>query len=231
MKLLLFIFIAAVGGVIYYHYANLQSPAQIVLGLDPSVSVRQNCAAIEQTAKAFLTQPGVGEGSSLTFLAMGRAAHDPEPRRVFEERIPFPSGEVFGNDPAAFEKKKEAFVKSVRTACDAISSTPDSPILRLVQRGIEHLRQSCSPAGTCYMTVKTDLLEESGDALLTAVIARAAKDSSVTLPPELSGSIDNAWHSSNLLRRLGNHVSPARFSPRFTRNAGAYLERPVYPSR
>jgi hypothetical protein len=125
---------------------------------------------------------------------MGKSALAPEPRPVFAAEMPVLKRDVYGEEIAQQEhlKATAALLAKVRQTCEAKDGASDSPILRLVQRGVEHLRQSCTPTALCHLLVKTDLIEENGDRRLTAAIARAAKDDDVALPAELAGSIDNA---------------------------------------
>lgn len=191
MKLLMLLILVAIIVAIFVHQ---EAPrAYAVVGPDTSLSVSMNCANIEQVISALMKRQGMREGSTIAFFKIGDGPNDPEPKRLLELIVPGESENFYNRDQArkGYEKKVKELTAAIRQSCEAIAPTKFSPILRMVTRSIEHLRTLCPKDGPCYATFKTDLVDDV-DAQLAPVIAKAAKDPSIALPPELSGSIDNA---------------------------------------
>ncbi len=192
MKFLAFCFIIALVGVGIYVHIHTTPPAHIVITPDNSGSVEPGCNGLIQATQMLLGTEDFQKGSTVTLLAMGRSALAPEPRRVFSAQIPTESEDVYGKDPDAYKEAMNRFLMGLQNACSEAQSSPaaDSPILRLVERGLAHLRTVCAPNGGCYLIVKSDLIE-TVDARLTRAISRAASDGSVSVAPELAGTLDN----------------------------------------
>lgn len=197
MKFLAFCFIIALVGAGVYEYTHTTPPAHIVISPDNSESVEPGCNGLIQATQTLIGQAGFQKGSTVTLLAMGRSALAPEPRLVFSQEIPTESEEVYGSNPDAYKKAMETFLKSLHRSCGEAQAIPasDSPILRLMERSIAHLRTLCAPKGGCYAVIKSDAIE-TVDVRLARVISRAAVDGSVTLPPELVGALDNTGISN-----------------------------------
>lgn len=183
-----FCFGTLAGAVAVVDYALRPPTGHIGLGVDPSLSVKRDCSGLRAMAETLTFAKSIQEGSTLTLLAMG----DPEPLRLFDKPLPISSDNVFGRDEAAFKKRRENFFAELQAACEATPTIPRSPVLRLVSRGIAHLRgRGCASAGLCYFTFQTDLNDDV-DPKLGPVLQRAAEDPNVELTPELAGAIDNA---------------------------------------
>lgn len=193
MKTLLFIVVIFIilGSIAYIEVIHSQPPVQILAAMDHSSSVAGNCSGLEQETRSAIAQQGIRNGSMFTILLMGSSTQDAEPRVIFSHPIPVPSSNIYGRNPVAFEKRHSEFLAKVRSACESTGRAQDSPIFRMFQRAVDQLRRTCSPTAMCYLFAKTDL-EETSDPLLTQVLARAAKDPSVSLPPTLARSIDNS---------------------------------------
>jgi len=192
IRIIVIVFALCVVAVIIGHYALTPPSAHVVVAVDLSLSVKRNCAGLRNAAESVVSHKEIQEGSTLTLLAMGNSAGNPEPLRLFDKPAPIPSDAVFGRDDAAFEQERQDFFVGLQKACEATPNSRNSPILRLVSRGIAHLRsRGCARGGRCFFTLQTDL-EDDQEPRLAAIIQRAAKNPAIELPAELAGSIDNA---------------------------------------
>jgi hypothetical protein len=170
-------------------YVLTPPPAHVAAAIDTSRSEIRDCGGLRKSAEALAGIGDIREGSTLTLLAMP-GGNGIEPLRLFDKPIPIASDKVMGRDDAGFARERTAFFDAFEKACLNAPDSKTSPILPLVRRSIEHLRsRGCGPKRTCYLTVQTDLEDDSPE--LGPVIARAAKKSAVEPPSALVGSIDN----------------------------------------
>jgi hypothetical protein len=187
------LFLVCVAGAILGHAFLTPPPAHAALADDRSPSVRRNCAGLRQEAeKVAVASNGFAETSTVTLLAIGRDRLNPEPERVFDKPFPVESDRVFDNDPGAFEKQRKDYFAAFQKSCETSPESFNSPVLRLVQAGIAHLRsRGCAAKRPCFLTVHSDLEDDSAPKLREA-IARAARGLASKTPVELAASIDNA---------------------------------------
>jgi hypothetical protein len=181
------------GGVIW-HLQTQTRPAKVGIGLDPSASVARNCGDLRQGVASFLSrEPGFREGSTLSFLIMGRDAGSPNPTLAFRVPVPVASDSVYGRDDQSFRRAEAAFYSQIEDACTGAVTGSNSPIYQLLRQGIEHLRGEvggCGPRSPCYFLLKSDLDEDVEPSLRT-LLERAAKKPDIAVPPNLSKSINN----------------------------------------
>jgi hypothetical protein len=144
--------------------------------------------------RSSLNRPGIREGSTLALMAMGKAAHDPEPDVAFRGKIPIPSDDAQGRTAKQrqYAEERDAFLAELALACNQIAAAPYTPLYRLVRQGLADLKaaSACPPGGRCLFLIKTDLAEDV-DPLLTALLGQAAEDPNVPAPAGLAASLDN----------------------------------------
>ena len=179
-----------------WHYATKPPLAHAAIGVDSSLSVERNCGGVRSVAKALLKKNGIREGSTLTFLAMGKSPSDPEPQPLFSQRIPIEGDSVYSRpeQERAYRETVDALLADVEGACAEIDDRRHTPLYRLVRQGLTQLRsgeETCPPEGRCFFVVKSDLIEDVHPAL-TDLLARAATDPTTPVPPEIAGSLDNS---------------------------------------
>ena len=185
---------AGIATVSLWHYATRPPTAHVLAGVDSSLSVKANCSGLAGALQSSLHRPGIREGSTLTLMAMGKAANDPEPNVVFRDKVPIPSDDAQGRKAKErqYAEKRNTFLAELALACNQIAAAPYTPLYRLVLQGLADLKAAgaCPPQGRCLFLVKTDLIEDV-DPLLTALLGQAAEDPTVPVPAELAASLDN----------------------------------------
>jgi len=188
------VLLVAIGAGIF-HWTTKTAPAHIAAGVDRSLSVQANCPGFAGAIGSTFDLPGIRKGSTLSLLAIGPNPRDPQPDLLWTESIPIADDSIYGRDENArvHEHETQRLLDRVTGDCEAGEPTLHTPLLAMVERGLELLGGGafdCGSDGGCLLLIKTDLLEDV-DPALTALLAAAAKDPDVAVPPELVGRLDN----------------------------------------
>jgi|GEM_PF-2368626 len=188
------VLLAATGAGIF-HWMTKTAPVHIAVGVDRSLSVEPNCAGFAQAVGSTFSLPGIQSGSTLSYLAIGPNPRDAQPDLLWTEPIPIADDSVFGRDENArtYEQETSELFDRVTTSCKAGEPTLHTPLLAMVERGLELLSGGsfdCGPDDGCVLMIKTDLLEDV-DPTLTALLSTAAKEPGVAVPSELVGRLKN----------------------------------------
>lgn len=186
-----------------YGISHGPSPSEIVLVHDSSTSEEAGCGAVRPVAVGSTTLPGVTNRSHFSLIGTGEKANGYEGRLVKVFDLPVSHRVMEGKN--AERRRQEQFGDAVQEACDTSSKMNESPILRAVKDGIDHLRANhCDAATTCYLYVVTDG-EENVDAIM-----RSALNGSKSVISKLRGKIANE----------GIHVSFCGFAQSKTEGSG-----------
>lgn len=181
-------------GGVAWHFMNLKPPRHEAVALDPSSSVEANCDGLRASVLRIIKEsPGIGRGSTLSFLEMGKSVYDPTPKLRFSVAIPEKPVKVFGSNPEEHKRKLEELAGQVKTACEQAKPGTSSPIYELVKYSLAHLRggeYQCGAKHPCTLLVKTDL-DDDAQPELRQVIGRSIKDPAVAVPGSLARSLDN----------------------------------------
>lgn len=193
MKQILFplLMSAALFGAAIYYTLTKEPQANAAVLSDPSLSMQRNCPAFARGTKAWLAgKPGIREGSTLTFMVMGKDAINPEPTPVFTQPIPIDDDVVIGGDPEAFRLAQEKLFGEVEQQCNTAKAGRQSPIYQMVRQTIAVLRGT-DGNGHGHILLKSDL-DDDAHAELSALLGQAARNPEVAVPAVLAGSLDNA---------------------------------------
>lgn len=179
----------------FWYWSHRPALAHIAIAVDGSDSVKPNCKGVVRAYSGIATpERGFREGSIVSVLTMGRSRMDMHPRLQAQAAIPFPSGDVYGVDREAEERRKREFEQQLATDCEVASGAADSPIYEMIRQALAHLRSKsigCAPDGNCHLLVKSDLDEDVNAPLKQMLDALRTKPDTM-LPDALVGSLDNA---------------------------------------
>jgi hypothetical protein len=154
-----------------YHYktsATLQ-PSHAVIGRDRSDSVLSDCGCTVALMKKSFNGAHLGRGSTVTVVASGDESTADEPVLIGSFDVPTTRQVIEGRD--ATQRKQEALLENLKSKCEALPGTKRSPIVLLIRRGVERLRQAgCNSATSdCAVWVQTDA-EETAEAQLKKLL-------------------------------------------------------------
>jgi hypothetical protein len=146
---------ALTAGIYYYKTRAKEQPPHAVVARDRSDSMLTDCGCTEALAKKALSAPGMSHGSTITVIASGDGSTADEPVLVGSFDVPTTRRVIEGR--GATGRKQKLLLDDLRTRCEALHVTKRSPILLLIRRGVDRLRQfGCTPTSGCILYVQTD---------------------------------------------------------------------------
>lgn len=160
---------ALAAGIYHYKTSATVQTVHAVIARDRSDSVLSDCGCTEALLKKALAAPNMTKASTVTVVASGDESTADEPVLVGSFNVPTTRRVIEGRD--ATHRKQETLLADLKTKCEALPVTKRSPIVLLIRRGVERLRQlGCNSATPgCAVWVQTDG-EETAEAQLKQLL-------------------------------------------------------------
>jgi len=171
----------------YWRYrvgAEHRPVAQFAFIQDPSDSIAADCDRTVGLVERALAAPEVGEGSTITMLALGDEKTANEPRWLGHFEVPVIRRVIEGQRASA--REKQDLLANVRKRCSEVKETLRSPIFVGLKRGVEHLKVTGSPEDSRHLFIQTDGEEFDNKAIMEALNQRPGARAILPSP------IDNA---------------------------------------
>jgi hypothetical protein len=146
---------ALAAGVYHYKTSTMIRPANAVIARDRSYSMLGDCNGTEALFMKAINDSKMGRGSNVTVIASGDEKTADEPVLIGTYNVPTTRSVIEGRN--ATSRKQQALLEDLKTKCELLPMTKRSPIVLLIRRGIERVRQmGCSLTAACIVYVQTD---------------------------------------------------------------------------
>jgi hypothetical protein len=164
-----------------YRARTTSHPSHTIIVRDRSQSVPSGCDCSASLLAHAFADPHIGPGSTVTLTVTGDQSTAREPRVVTSIPVPY-TRQVFEGREGA-ERRKQQLIADLKSLCEKMPPTGESPILLAIKRAVEQLRAlGCEPSGNCTVYVQSDL-EENGDGQIKAALNHSGKTGSPLPPP------------------------------------------------
>lgn len=179
--------VVALGAVAYIYLNPAPHPAHAAIARDRSDSVQSTCKCSEYLVKEAMKAPGMIKDSTVTLIVSGDESTADEPVLIGTEKVPFSRKVIEGRQAA--NRQQDALASDLGQKCSAKPITKRSPLVLLVRRSVERLREAGCGRTTnqCLLYVQTDGVETTEPELAKLINGRTKE-----VKPESIPKIDNA---------------------------------------
>jgi hypothetical protein len=147
---------------------------------DPSDSISADCSRTVGMVERALAMPDVGQGSTITMLALGDESTANEPRWLGRFEVPVIRRVIEGQREES--RAKQALLANIRNRCGEVKQTVRSPIFVGLKRGVEQLRSVGAPDDLRYLFIQTDGEEFDNKAIMAALNEKVGTPATLPSP-------------------------------------------------